>query len=434
MWTRGLVLAGSAGAGLAALVLVLLRVVCAETTGPLCGGLAAGPPWLFLWLVAVTPAGLVLWVHAHRLRARALALQADQLALERERLQLAQQGEQRARQAQLLMDDERRSATSTSGEREAAERFAASVALLGTDKVEARLGAIYALELVAQDSARFCAVVVETLAAFVRQAAPLPLTRDGGLTRAAERPGEDVSAALAVLGRLPRAVRSGGSGVDLSCTNLRRASLAGGNFAGFNFKRALLRCADLEGADLHGANLSYAELSGDLRETDLDKIDRFDPRWVGASLRGVDLRGADLSHADLRGARLGEARLGLLDEADAGSGAELYDADLRWADLSKADLAGARLMAAKLRSANLSEASLQRANLSKAVLVDANLQRCDLLEANLTRADLTGARLRGVAGLLAKQLESASSYARAELDDSLAQRLKDRLPTPAEPG
>ena len=145
--------------------------------------------------------------------------------------------------------------------RESAERFARALELLGADKVETRLGSIYALELVIQDSPRHARVVVETLAAFVRQNAPLPLVRDSGSPRGADRLGEDIQAALTVLGRSRRPEGRGPIPVDLSSTNLRRASLVGADLEGVNLKRAILRLADLEGANLRRAVLAYAELS-----------------------------------------------------------------------------------------------------------------------------------------------------------------------------
>jgi uncharacterized protein YjbI with pentapeptide repeats len=101
-------------------------------------------------------------------------------------------------------------------------------------------------------------------------------------------------------------------GANLSCADLRGATLRDANLRGAHLSCADLRDATLRGADLRGANLSCADLScANLRGANLR----------GANLRGADLRGADLSCADLSYADL--------------SYADLRGATLRGADLSK---------------------------------------------------------------------------------------------------
>ena len=59
-------------------------------------------------------------------------------------------------------------------ERRITESFAKAVEQLGSDKLETRLGAIYTLERIAQESAREYWPIMETLTAFVRERAPWP--------------------------------------------------------------------------------------------------------------------------------------------------------------------------------------------------------------------------------------------------------------------
>ncbi|WP_331745997.1 pentapeptide repeat-containing protein [Streptomyces globisporus] len=140
-----------------------------------------------------------------------------------------------------------------------------------------RLGGIYALERVMRDSEKDQAMVVQILAAFVRQRARREDPEDENLSgqiHGGLRPADDVQAALTVLGRRPRREQNEGL-IDLSFTDLSRADLLLGRFNYASFKRARLNDAFLAGTELSKADLG-----------------------------GADLRGAVLSFADLRGAKL----------------------------------------------------------------------------------------------------------------------------------
>jgi hypothetical protein len=215
------------------------------------------------------------------------------------------------------------------------DRYTKAIEQIGSEKLDVRLGGIYALERLAQDSPqREHPTVVEVLGAFVREGSrrhdtPPP---NGMAEEAAEEPnagapgtdarprlGTDVQAALSVLGRLPRQ------------PNVSRGDLTGAQVAS----------ARLDGADLSHATLDWADLS--------------DARLIGA-----DLSGAFLGEADLSGASLSLANL---------SGAVLFGANLSGAVLSGANLSGAVLLGADLSGANLSGANLgQAAGLAQAQL------------------------------------------------------------------
>ncbi|MFI8178023.1 pentapeptide repeat-containing protein [Streptomyces microflavus] len=153
------------------------------------------------------------------------------------------------------------------------DRYVEAIKLLsasGDEGLTERLGGIYALERIMNDSVKDHPTVVQVLAAFVRQRAVLELSLDRS-----RLPRDDVQAALTVLGRRPE--RDEAQLVDLRYAGLARCDL----------RKARLRNADLWGTDLREA---------DLRGSDLR----------GARLCDADLTGALLHRADLRGAALAE--------------------------------------------------------------------------------------------------------------------------------
>jgi hypothetical protein len=224
------------------------------------------------------------------------------------------------------------------------DRYTKAIEQLGSDKLDVRIGGIYALERVARDSAKDHPTVMEVLTAFIRvhsrEPWPPPDTSSSGQTGAGspyglpDNPPEqerltrpDVQAAVTVVGR-------------------RDAELD-------------IQLIDLTGADLTRAWLTSADLTG-------------------AILTGAILTGADLIGAHLTGAYLTEA--------------DLADAHLAGAHLTDAHLTGARLT-----RADLTRAYLTRARLTRAVLTGADLTSAYLVGADLTSAFLTGATLTGAA-------------------------------------
>jgi uncharacterized protein YjbI with pentapeptide repeats len=290
------------------------------------------------------------------------------------------------------------------------ERYTKAIEQLGGDKLAVRLGGIYALERLAQDSPqRDHPTVVEVLGSFVRegsqQHSPSPPTQ-GTTDEAAEkpdatapgieakpRPTTDVQAALSVLGRLPQR------------PNVSRGDLAGAQLAG----------AQLDGANLTGAQLGETNLSG----AQLTKAD-----LLGAQLTKADLLGAQLDGANLRAAILWSANLSYTPLVDANlSGAQLYVANLSNAQLDRADLSNARL-----DQADLSNAVLNGADLSNAYLVGANLSNAALSRANLTgahpvEANLSGAQLDGAKLSDAALVDTDLSGARLDMADLSGARL-----------
>ncbi|MEV0680243.1 pentapeptide repeat-containing protein [Actinosynnema sp. NPDC050436] len=243
------------------------------------------------------------------------------------------------------------------------DRFTRAVDQLdrvGPEHLQARLGAIYALERLARDSPRDHPTVVEVLSAFVRSTAPQVKITDLGTAERCpdQQPAVDVQAALTVLGRR-NADHDHTAHVDLRRTCLVHADLTGANLATANLINADLTDADLPGANLTGATLVGAKLN----EANLSRANA-----VNVDLRGTQLAHAILLAADLRGAQL--------------TSATLYDAHVAQANLTNANLAQASLFDTNLTTANLTGADLS----------GANLDRADLTGANLSGANLTDAR------------------------------------------
>jgi uncharacterized protein YjbI with pentapeptide repeats len=255
------------------------------------------------------------------------------------------------------------------------ERFTRAIEHLGSDdKLDVRLGGIYALEQIARESGSEHGAIVEILSAYVRGHAPRA-GADPDPNLVAPPPlrirSPDLQAAMTVLGR--RQVLPGDPPVlELDGLDLRHAALAGANLSG----------ASLAGADLSGTNLRRANLRGaDLRRA----------RLATADLREATLRGARLKDADLQGAMLAGADLERADlEGVALRQAKLMDGDLALADLRRANLGEADLQRARLRDARLDGAILWSATLAGADLRGANLSG-----ATLVQADLAGARADG---------------------------------------
>jgi Pentapeptide repeats (8 copies) len=187
------------------------------------------------------------------------------------------------------------------------DRYTAAVEQLGSDKIEVRLGGLYALGRLMRDSPGDQPSIMDVVTAYIRQHAPprsasgedAPLqdekrpddedsfhefTEDLYLSLLqAGRPAADVQAALTVLAqRTPVATE-------------RSVELQGKDLAGAWLRGADLRRAEIDWVDLSGANLRNANLTGAL--------------LIGAKLTWAALDGADLTHAVLTQGALTEFQL-----------------------------------------------------------------------------------------------------------------------------
>lgn len=223
------------------------------------------------------------------------------------------------------------------------DRYNAAITNLGSRSEDVRLGGIYALQRIMQDSPRDQPTIIVVLCAYVR---------DHAMLKAQISPTEithpltaDIQAALTVIGDRNSDFDSTKTIVDLRNTDLVDADLSNSDLAD----------ADLDGADLDGADLS--------NHTDLTAATLRNAHLTGANLIGTNLTSANLAGADLR--------------------RTVGDPNLSYADLDKADLSSANLFNANLRSANLNNSNLR----------DTNLSYTDLREATFKDAILNGANL-----------------------------------------
>jgi uncharacterized protein YjbI with pentapeptide repeats len=288
------------------------------------------------------------------------------------------------------------------------ERFSKAVEQLASDKLEVRLGGIYALERIAYDSDRDYWTIMEVLTSFIQEKTSIKkitekkiriridkLQKNNGVGTdeqirgsaikelTAELVTRDVQAALTVIGRTHRKDPDG-KRLDLSGANLTGAKLTR-NFSRANLSEAILNDANLirinlSSADLTGANLNRTNLS----EAILNGAIFNNASLIDANLNVAELHCANLSNADLRGAILHHAKL---------QGAKLHGANLNGADLIGATLSDVELMLANLNSAGLNDVNFSNANLSDADFSNANLHEANLHEANLHRTNLTGTNL-----------------------------------------
>jgi uncharacterized protein YjbI with pentapeptide repeats len=253
------------------------------------------------------------------------------------------------------------------------ERFSKAIDHLGESgdgKVDVRLGGIYALERIAENSKDDRATIAEILTAFVRGHSTWS-DPDGDAVSSEPAQQEladlrvrapDIQGAITVLGR--RALPSGRvQPLWLTSVDLRKARLVDANLEG-----AILRGAHLEGADLRGAHLEGADL-------------------VGAHLEGAVLWFAHLEDADLSRAHLEEA--------------QLFRAHLDRADLRDAHLEGARTEHTHLKKADLRGANLEvatRDSGGESILYFADLERA-LADKNTSWPDGFDWRTAGVRSL-----------------------------------
>lgn len=211
------------------------------------------------------------------------------------------------------------------------DRYTKAVDQLGSDKLDIRLGGIYALERLAVDSPRDDRTVYDVLTTFAREHAPK------SKAKTPDQPTTDIQAALTVIGR--RKPVDDGFKVDLGDVHLEGAHLTYAHLSGAHLSGAYLSSAYLFDSDLTYANLGTTDLSGAV--------------LYDANLSGAELGGANLSGAELAGANLSKASLVYVNLSNAIlvnahlsgvnlTGAHLSGVDLRGADLRGADLRGVR--------------------------------------------------------------------------------------------
>ena len=274
------------------------------------------------------------------------------------------------------------------------ERFTRAIEQLGSDKMAIRLGGIYALERIANDSAKDHWQIVQVLTAYIRDK---PSWESGAETEKSDQAATtDIQAMLEVLGRLNTKYGETGRRIDL-----HNADLRGTNLRRINFHGIILMEANLEGIPLDEINLE----SADIRYSDFQKSYLTEANLQKANLTMADFQGADLRNANLRQAVL--------------KNASFMGANLTSANLEGADLTGSRFGRMYIPRPGR-ELSDQHSLVT--TLKGANLRGAKVRGADFQGADISGADFRTAVGLTQEQVDSANFDKPPKLPEHLVSR------------
>ncbi len=188
------------------------------------------------------------------------------------------------------------------------ERFSKAVELLGSEKIEVRLGGIYALERIAWDSMKDHWTVMEVLTAFVREQSKEALKKMVEDYKSSEdkepawfyieqpktKLRDDIQAALTVIGRR----RWVDQETEHQRIDLRNSALPGASLFNAKLQKAIFRNTVLVLADFERAELSEAHFTNaNLNQATLSNTVLFNTRMKKAELANAILNGTDLSNA-----------------------------------------------------------------------------------------------------------------------------------------
>lgn len=368
------------GVGLVVIAVILFDYVSNNYCVVLKDMVEKSPPWALITALAAVPTLLLLWYWRDRHK--------------REEINKGKRDIEIARDGQIT------------------DRFTNAIKLLGDEKLEVRLGGIYALERIAKDSKKDHFTVMEALAAFVRYKAPwrAGTQQESDSRPALADPSEDVQAALTVIARRNRInIEEETVPIQLYRSDLRKTYLDGAFLRNINFWASHLEQSSMLNADL---NESWMELAC-FDNAVLDKAKLEGANLCGTLLRRTSLRGANLRNAKLSPAPgdeetcAGREMVGRFlypVEIDGSFLAEvdLEEADLSWArisnstfwatdlpqNISHANLKGITLKSARLINVHFLNPNLQNANFEDANLFDVRFAGAELKEANFNRCHL----------------------------------------------
>jgi len=226
----------------------------------------------------------------------------------------------------------------TARESQITESFTRAVDQLGNDKLEVRVGGIYALERIANKSEKDYWPIMEILTAYVRENSACD--EHGNLKVKHDKSQNETSSNT--INKVSSLDTTNGISLDiqaiLTVIKRRNYSFNTGEPYGLDLRNAYLYKADLSGAHLEGANLINTNLShADLRKAHLERINvqsilplkATKTNLEKANLEGAYLEGSNLTLANLKEAHLDEAHL---------KGADISLANLDGANLRGADL------------------------------------------------------------------------------------------------
>jgi hypothetical protein len=193
--------------------------------------------------------------------------------------------------------------------------------------LEVRVGSIYALERIAQDSDRDHIQIMEILCAYIREnapaenAEPFPFEPSPDEHIAWESkvkgPRTDIRVALEIIGRRSKIqielerhteVRGSEKGyrLDLRGTCLQMAQLADMDFKNALFGESRMQGAKLTEAQMQGANFFMAQMQGtNFGEAQIQGAELYGAQMnEETSVSAADLRGAALKEVDFRNVKL----------------------------------------------------------------------------------------------------------------------------------
>jgi len=198
--------------------------------------------------------------------------------------------------------------------------------------LEVRIGAIYALERIAQDSLRDHLQIMEILCSYVRTNAPCTEPLPEAIPEKRTIPPLDIQTIITILGRrqtlgkdkeFARKFRLNLRNCDLSGVNFENGDFSAAMFQSSKLEGAIFNSAKLVGCQMFAANLRYTMFwDADLTGARLDKVvaspnNKYDS-LNRAILHGACLYGADLSDVYMTTAFKDNATIGNKDTKFAG--------------------------------------------------------------------------------------------------------------------
>ena len=254
----------------------------------------------------------------------------------------------------------------------------------GKPIIEVRLGALYSLERIAQDSIRDHMQIIKILCAYARH--------NGGLQDKAEKPREDVIAAVTIIGQRDRWP----NGRRL----IRRESLEAYHLD--------LRDCDLRNINIYRANLSNALLDGaDLRGAELQSIELLHATLKNADLRGAKLFSGNIKYTRFDKADLSDAKFGNANLENAGfTGTIMIKTDFSNANMTKAYIVNANMSNARFSFTKFNQAWFEKTNMTganfhntdftNAHFLYGNMDNAQFINANLNKTNLNGISMSGI--------------------------------------
>ena len=268
------------------------------------------------------------------------------------------------------------------------ERFTRAIDQLGAThsngekNLEVRLGAIYALERIAQESQRDHWPIMEVLTAYVREHAKRPKNASGAWSDEKLEPSPpDIQAIMTVLARRRHEFEDEGMHVlDLSKIHLDGVNCSNGFFRKANFASSSIKNADFDGV--------FAE-----------KVNFGDSCLYNISMNQARLREASLWLARLKVVSFeNSTMIGVSFEESNVSNCFFSNSDFSRSSFEEANLTDSKILNsdfchANMRYVNLEETSFVDVNLKGVALLYSNLKNSMFRRVVLAGADLSGAEM-----------------------------------------